>query len=144
MAKFFSIQLFTGINQMIFLIIFTLSAWVLKVPAIQFWHFALWSILGWIGTFSVTAIQLLFSIQFRQFTFPILLSAAGAILGLMTLFIGDFLFQLFPYSQIAVGMRARTLTVFQGQEFLMFCVVTVFYSAIALFLSINVLNNRED
>ena len=144
LSKFFSIQLFTGINQLLFYILFILSGMVLKVPDIQFWNFAQWSILGWIGTFSITAIQLFFSIKFRNFTVSILLSAVGAIFGLMTLFVGEFLFKIFPYSQIAVGMRARTLVNFQTQEFLNFCIMVICYSTVALFLSVKTLNNRED
>ncbi|ATF27024.1 hypothetical protein CNY62_12005 [Brochothrix thermosphacta] len=144
LAKFFSIQIFTGMNQLLFLALFNLSAFVLRVPDIQVWNFTLWCFLGWIGTFSITAIQMFFSIRLRNFSFSILLSAVGAILGLMTLFVGDFLFNIFPYSQIAVGMRARTLTNFSVQEFILFCVMSVLFSVFALSLSVKLLNNRED
>jgi len=45
----------------------------------------------------------------------------------MTLFIGQGLFRIFPYAQIAVGDRARSLVPFTLSEFILFLVVNGAY-----------------
>lgn len=144
LAKFFSIQIYTLINQGIFFLLFCLSCFILSVPEVRYLDFISWSILGWLGTFSITAIQLFLSIKLRSFTFPIILATAGAILGLMTLFVGKTLFTVFPYTQITIAMRARNPVNFSLYEFILFVGILVVWTFVGLFSALIVLKKREE
>jgi F0F1-type ATP synthase assembly protein I len=72
-----------------------------------------------------------------------LISAIGAICGLVTLFISEFVFSLFPYTQITVGVRARALVNFEAQELIQFILMAFFYSVLFLWLTTRQINKRE-
>lgn len=143
-SKFLSIFLLTLINQLIFFVLFCISSLIVNVSLSHIPKFMYWCFMGWIGTTSIIAIQLYFSIFTRNFTFSILMSTVGSILGLLTLFIGNFIFQLFPYSQITIGVRSRSLMNFTFSELLIFFIVNVIYVILFLSLATLKLKNRED
>ena len=118
LSKFLTLFLLTLLNQIIFLVLFCLSALIVNVSLEELLKFIYWDFMGWIGTSSIIAIQLYFSVFTRNFTFSILISTVGGILGLLTLFISNFIFKIFPYSQITVGVRSRSLINFTIQEIL--------------------------
>lgn len=141
-AKFVSVALVSLVSQTMVLILFFISAIVLRVPLVQFPLFLSWSVTGWIGTFSIIAIQFFLSIRLKQFSAPILLAAVGSILGMLTLFISQQFFTLFPYAQIAVGIRARSLTSFSFSELLVFLAVNAIYILAAYQLACRSLKKR--
>lgn len=141
-AKFVSITLVSLVSQVIVLLLFFISALVLRVPLVSFSLFLSWSVTGWIGTFSIIALQLFLSIRLKQFSVPILLAAVGSILGLLSLFISQQLFTLFPYAQLAVGIRARSLVSFELPELLTFLLINTVYTVLALQLAQRCLRKR--
>ena len=87
-------------------------------------------------------IVLLLYIRLKNFAVPILISAILAMAGLMTLFIGQGLFRIFPYAQIAVGDRARSLVPFTLSEFILFLVVNSAYIFVFYTLAVRQLKKR--
>lgn len=144
LSKFLTLFLLTLLNQIIFLVLFCLSALIVNVSLEELLKFIYWDFMGWIGTSSIIAIQLYFSVFTRNFTFSILISTVGGILGLLTLFISNFIFKIFPYSQITVGVRSRYLINFTIQEILFFILINVIYVIIFLTLTTLKLKKRED
>lgn len=144
LSKFLTLFLLTLLNQIIFLVLFCLSALIVNVSLEELLKFIYWDFMGWIGTSSIIAIQLYFSVFTRNFTFSILISTVGGILGLLTLFISNFIFKIFPYSQITVGVRSRSLINFTIQEILFFILINVIYVIIFLTLTTLKLKKRED
>lgn len=142
-SKFISIQLLTAVNQLVFTTLFIITSLLLNISEIKITSLLLWSFTAWLGTFPISAIQLFVSVKFKDFTFPILISAIGSIMGLITLFIGNFIFSLFPYTQITVGMRSRALTNFNQNELLLFMCVILIYSIIFIFFTTQILKHRE-
>ena len=125
------------------LLFYIISALVLKVPFANYLlDFLLWSITGWIATITIVTIQIFLSIRLKNFAVPILISAILAIAGLMTLFIGQGLFSIFPYAQIAVGNRARSLVPFTLSEFILFLVVNGAYIFVFYTLAVRQLKKR--
>ena len=97
LSKITSLSLVMAISQLIVLLFYIISALVLKVPFANYLlDFLLWSITGWIATITIVTIQIFLSIRLKNFAVPILISAILAIAGLMTLFIGQGLFSIFP------------------------------------------------
>nr|CUH82816.1 LmgG-immunity to the lacticin LMG [Lactococcus lactis subsp. lactis] len=143
-SKFITIIIFTLINQLLFYVMFIFSSMILNIPKINFTLFILWSILGWVGSFSIVAVQLFLSIRIRSFASPILISAGGALLGLISLFLGEFISFVFPYSQLQIGMRARALQNFNVTELLIFILISIIYSIIFILLATNSLDRREN
>ena len=90
LSKITSLSLVMAISQLIVLLLYIISALVLKVPFANYLlDFLLWSITGWIATITIVTIQIFLSIRLKNFAVPILISAILAIAGLMTLFIGQ-------------------------------------------------------
>jgi hypothetical protein len=132
-----------AISQLIVLLFYIISALVLKVPFANYLlDFLLWSITGWIATITIVTIQIFLSIRLKNFAVPILISAILAMAGLMTLFIGQGLFRIFPYAQIAVGDRARSLVPFTLSEFILFLVVNSAYIFVFYTLAVRQLKKR--
>lgn len=142
-AKFLTLSLITMLNQIIFFILFYLSSLVVSVPIEKMLNFIYWGFMGWLGTASIIAIQLYFSVVTRNFTFSILISTVGGILGLLTLFIGNLLFRIFPYSQITIGVRSRSLMNFSPSEIVLFLIVNIVYTMVFLTLATSKLKKRE-
>lgn len=142
-SKFLNIQVFNLISSIIYYLLFVISVILLGVPDTPFLLFFIWCIYGWLGTFPITALQLLLAIKFKNFTSPIVCSASLAIIGLATLFFGKIIFTIFPYTQINIGIRARVLDNFKPSEFIIFIIVISFYSFIGLFYSSKILKKRE-
>ncbi|UEX89878.1 ABC transporter permease [Staphylococcus ratti] len=143
-SKFSTLLVLTLLNQIIFLVLFCISASIVDVTLGELFKFIYWDFIGWIGTASIIAIQLYLSVSTRNFTFSILISTVGGILGLLTLFISEFIFTIFPYSQIAVGVRSRSLVSFTFSEMLLFLIINVAYVTTFLTLTILKLKKRED
>lgn len=129
-TKFLTLSLITGLNQIIFFVLFYCSSLIVSVPIEKMSSFIYWSLMGWLGTTSIIAIQLYFSVVTRNFTFSILISTVGGIFGLLTLFIGNLLFKLFPYSQITIGVSSRSLMNFGLSEIILFIIVNTLYTVI--------------
>ena len=143
LSKITSLSLVMAISQLIVLLFYIISALVLKVPFANYLlDFLLWSITGWIATITIVTIQIFLSIRLKNFAVPILISAILAIAGLMTLFIGQGLFSIFPYAQIAVGDRARSLVPFTLSEFILFLVVNGAYIFVFYTLAVRQLKKR--
>ncbi|MCY1608828.1 ABC transporter permease [Staphylococcus pettenkoferi] len=143
LAKFISILSVVGLNQIFFIILFTVTSIILQTPDIKFLNFLLWSFLGWIGSASIISIQLFISIKLKGFTFPILLSAVLSIIGLMTLFVSQFIFDFFPFAQMTVGMRSRIVSNMNSNELFLFIFKNLLYTLIFLFLSNISLKRKE-
>ncbi|MCU5746471.1 ABC transporter permease [Staphylococcus sp. SQ8-PEA] len=143
-SKFSSIFLLTLLNQIIFFLLFCISASIVNVSLEQLHKFIFWDLMGWIGTVSIIALQLYLSVTTRNFTFPILISTVGGVAGLLTLFISNFIFKIFPYSQITVGVRSRSLMNFNFSEMLLFLIINAIYIVTFLTLTILKLKKRED
>ena len=77
LSKFLTLFLLTLLNQIIFLVLFCLSALIVNVSLEELLKFIYWDFMGWIGTSSIIAIQLYFSVFTRNFTFSILISTVG-------------------------------------------------------------------
>lgn len=143
LSKITSLSLVMAISQLIVLLFYIISALVLKVPFANYLlDFLLWSITGWIATITIVTIQIFLSIRLKNFAVPILISAILAMAGLMTLFIGQGLFRIFPYAQIAVGDRARFLVPFTLSEFILFLVVNSAYIFVFYTLAVRQLKKR--
>ena len=143
LSKITSLSLVMAISQLIVLLFYIISALVLKVPFANYLlDFLLWSITGWIATITIVTIQIFLSIRLKNFAVPILISAILAMAGLMTLFIGQGLFRIFPYAQIAVGDRARSLVPFTLYEFILFLVVNSAYIFVFYTLAVRQLKKR--
>ena len=137
LSKITSLSLVMAISQLIVLLFYIISALVLKVPFANYLlDFLLWSITGWIATITIVTIQIFLSIRLKNFAVPILISAILAIAGLMTLF------SIFPYAQIAVGDRARSLVPFTLSEFILFLVVNGAYIFVFYTLAVRQLKKR--
>ena len=143
LSKFLSLFLLTLLNQIIFFVLFCISASIVNVSLEELLKFIYWDFIGWIGTASIVAIQLYLSVATRNFTFSILISTIGGVLGLLTLFISNFIFKIFPYSQITVGVRARSLMNFTFSEMLLFLIINVAYITVFLTLTTLKLKKRE-
>jgi len=143
LSKFSSLFLLTLLNQIIFFVLFCISASIVNVSLEELLKFIYWDFIGWIGTASIVAIQLYLSVATRNFTFSILISTIGGILGLLTLFISNFIFKIFPYSQITVGVRARSLMNFTFSEMLLFLIINAAYITVFLTLTTLKLKKRE-
>ena len=88
LSKITSLSLVMAISQLIVLLLYIISALVLKVPFANYLlDFLLWSITGWLATITIVTIQIFLSIRLKNFAVPILISAILAIAGLMTLFL---------------------------------------------------------
>ena len=131
LSKITSLSLVMAISQLIVLLFYIISALVLKVPFANYLlDFLLWSITGWIATITIVTIQIFLSIRLKNFAVP------------MTLFIGQGLFRIFPYAQIAVGDRARSLVPFTLSEFILFLVVNSAYIFVFYTLAVRQLKKR--
>ena len=102
----------------------------------------LWSITGWLATITIVTIQIFINIRLKNFAVPILISAILAMAGLMTLFIGNSVFTIFPYAQVAVGLRARALVPFTLPELSLFLGLNVIYIILFYGLAVSQLKKR--
>ena len=95
-----------------------------------------WLLCGALGSVAVCAVQLFLSLLIRSFAIPVALGLLGGIAGLMVTAQGWGMY--FPYSLLAVGMRANNpnleidvgqLALSSGLFTLIFAVLTVFLLA---------------
>lgn len=95
-----------------------------------------WLLCGAIGSVAVCAVQLFLSLLIRSFAIPVALGLLGGIAGLMVTAQGWGMY--FPYSLLAVGMRANNpnleldvgqLALSSGLFMLIFAVLTVYLLA---------------
>lgn len=124
------------LSQMLLIILYYLIAIVAHFPLTQGnpSTFILWGLLGWIGSFSIIALQFWFSIRFSRFTSLIV----ALILGLgnfLALLLGQRVFKIFPYSQIAVGMRVRSYENMSISEFIFFLIINLVWLIIGVSFS---------
>lgn len=143
LAKIASLSVVMAISQLLVLCFYLLSAVVLKVSFVSFLpDFLLWSMTGWLATITIISIQIFISIGLKNFSVPILISAALAIAGLMTLFIGNNLYTIFPYAQVVLGLRARALVSFALPDLACFLILNGIYIFLFYCLSIWQLKRR--
>lgn len=120
-----------------------LSAVVLKVPFVTYLtDFLFWSITGWLAIVTIVTIQVFISVRRKNFAVPILISAILAMAGLMTLFVGNSLFTIFPYTQVAVGLRSRDLAPFALSELALFLGLNALYTILFYGLAVRQLRKR--
>lgn len=91
-----------------------------------------WLICGAVGSFAVCAVQLFLSLLIRSFAIPVALGLLGGIAGLLLTAQGWGLY--FPYSLMAVGMRANNpnLLVDMPQLVLFTCVYVLIFAALTV------------
>ncbi|SUN78549.1 transporter trans-membrane domain bacteriocin immunity protein [Streptococcus macacae NCTC 11558] len=143
LSKIVSLSVIMAISQLIVLLFYVLSALVLKVSfANHLLDFFLWSITGWLAAITIVSIQIFISLRLKNFAVPILISAILAMAGLMALFIGRSLFAIFPYAQIAVGLRTRALAPFTLPEFILFLLLNASYIILFYVLAVRQLKKR--
>lgn len=143
LSKIASLSVVTAISQLLLLFFYILSAVVLKVPFISSLpSFFIWSITGWLGSVTIVTSQIFISVRLKNFAVPILISAILAMTGLMTLFIGESLFAVFPYTQIVVGLRTRALAAFTLPEFILFLTCNIGYICLFYGLAVRQLKKR--
>ncbi|EMC59581.1 ABC transporter permease [Streptococcus mutans] len=143
LTKIASLSVVMAISQLLLLFFYVLSAALLKVSFVGFLpDFLLWSITGWLATITIVTIQIFINIRLKNFAVPILISAILAMAGLMTLFIGNSLFTIFPYTQVAVGLRARALVPFTLSELSLFLGLNVIYIILFYGLAVSQLKKR--
>ncbi|MFC3928906.1 ABC transporter permease [Streptococcus caprae] len=140
-AKFLSLAFVSLVCQLIVLVFFLISAVILQVPLENWYLFIFWTVTGWFGTLPIIASQLFLSIRLSNFSVPVLLATILSVVGLGTLFIGQGLFQLFPYNWIVIGERARALSMFSLKEFSLFIGLGLVY--IVLFYNLAKLALRK-
>ncbi|EHI74959.1 transporter trans-membrane domain bacteriocin immunity protein [Streptococcus criceti] len=143
LAKIASLSVVMAISQLLVLCFYMLSAVVLKVPFVTYLtDFLFWSITGWLATVTIVTIQVFISIRRKNFAVPILISAILAMAGLMTLFVGNSLFTIFPYTQVAVGLRSRDLAPFALSELALFLGLNALYIILFYGLAVRQLRKR--
>jgi ABC-2 type transport system permease protein len=136
MDKLLFLMFLTFISELLFLGLFSISGWILNLPMANFTLYSLGVVYGWIGSVAIISIQLFLSIKFESFTTPILIATGGAIAGIVSLFINEHLMNVFPYAQITIGMRARSLTLFSGNQAIAFIIVNLLFGGLGFLLSI--------
>ncbi|MGT2908127.1 ABC transporter permease [Streptococcus dentiloxodontae] len=143
LAKIASLSVIMAISQLLVLCFYILSAVILKVSFASFLpDFLLWSVTGWLGTVAIVTVQIFISVRLKNFAVPILISAILAMAGLMSLFIGQSLFTIFPYTQVAVGLRVRTLVSFTLPELALFLGLNALYISLFYGLAVRQLKKR--
>lgn len=69
----------------------------------------LWAALGGVGAFSIAVLQVAVGVVVRSFAATVAVGLAGAVSGLAVTIVAPVLQTVYPYSQIAAGMRIREL-----------------------------------
>lgn len=135
-AKVITASFYSLLSQIILIILYYLIACLAHFPIshVNPFTFIWWGLLGWGGSLSIIALQFFVSIMFSRFTSLIF----ALILGLgnfVTLLMGPTIFNLYPYSQIAVGMRVRAYENMSFSEFGFFLITNLVWMVIGFFLS---------
>ena len=93
-----------------------------------------WLLCGALGSVAVCAVQLFLSLLIRSFAIPVALGLLGGIAGLMVTAQGWGMY--FPYSLLAVGMRANnpTLEIDVGQLALSSGLFTLIFAVLTVYL----------
>lgn len=143
LGKFSVLAFFTLLAEFLFLIVFLLVGLLLKLPMENLSFYILSAFFGWVGSLSIISIQLFFSIKFSGFTTPIIIATIGAIGGMLTIFLGESIMEVYPYAQVTVGMRARALVAFTNLEIIEFVFANVFFVLLGIWLSIRQLSKMR-
>lgn len=98
-----------------------------------------WLLFGALGSISVCAVQLFFSLVIRAFAPPVAFGLAGGIVGL--LFTAQGLGYAFPYSLLCIGMRANNPKM--ELDILPFLLSALVYIAVFALLSLWYLKRRD-
>ncbi len=136
MAKVIIASFYSLLSQTLLIILYYLIASLAHFPLahVNPATFIFWGLLGWSGSLSIIALQFFVSIRFSQFTSLIF----ALILGLgnfVTLLMGPTIFNLYPYSQIAVGMRVRSYENMSFSELALFLIINIVWMTIGISLS---------
>lgn len=102
-----------------------------------------WGLLGVFGGMGVAAIQLLVGVLVRSFASTVAIGLVGSIGSLMVTLVAPFLEVVYPYAQIGVGMRVRTLQWPSLPEVVGFFGWNVVLICVAVFVGMMVLRRKE-
>ncbi|BDA64359.1 ABC transporter permease [Actinomyces capricornis] len=98
-----------------------------------------WALLGALGAITIVTVQLLIGIYVPSFATAVLIGMGASFLGLATLLAVPPLAPFYPYSQITIGMQARTLSMPTPTQIAWFLIwnttlitATIFFSRRAL------------
>ncbi|SER87691.1 ABC transporter permease [Streptococcus gallolyticus] len=136
-AKVTITSFYSLLSQALLIILYYLIASLAQFPLahVNPFTFIWWAVSGWIGSISIIALQFWISINFSRFTSLVF----ALILGLgnfVALLMGTKIFYLYPYSQIAVGMRVRSYENMSLSEFIFFLIINLVWMIIGVSLSI--------
>ena len=135
-AKFLALALLSAISLGIYVFFFYLVALSTHLPGIQTpLIFLTWTVLGWIGTFHILALQLWFSLQRKSFTTPIIIALIFSLMSFLLLAVSPFLIKFYPFAQIMIGLHARSYTGLSIIEILLFGSVVLVFTVLGLILS---------
>ncbi|WP_448232918.1 ABC transporter permease [Microbacterium lacticum] len=102
-----------------------------------------WGLLGVAGGLSVAAIQLLVGILVRSYATTVAIGLVASIGSLMVALVAPFLETVYPYAQIAVGMRVRALDWPGTAETVGFLIWNLVLIVVAVFVGRLVLRRKE-
>ncbi|MTB58622.1 ABC transporter permease [Streptococcus uberis] len=142
LTKIQSLALVSLFSQLLLFLLFVISSQILKVEMIGLNQIVCWCLTGWLATLTITSLQTYLNLKFQNFSIPILLSVIFSIFGLMILFVNKTLFTIFPYNQIVIGMRGRSLKMFNLTEMFFFLFINILYISIFYLLSCKELKRR--
>ncbi|MCH3952208.1 MULTISPECIES: ABC transporter permease [Leuconostoc] len=126
MSKWLYMIFLELINQIISLIIFLIIGHLLNLPeVVNIGRLFIWSILGWVGSLGIIAIQLWIAMRAKNFTTNLLINFGVIIVGLIISIANSKLGSFYPYNQIMIGLHAKTLTSFDQSQIIIFILVII-------------------
>lgn len=107
-------------------------------PRIFFW----WGLLAWFGTFPIIVLQTLFALHFKSFTSSILLALILSLASFVLMIINTSILNIYPYSQIMIGMHARNYLSFTLGKSAQFIIVIILVSMLGTYLNSHILKRN--
>ncbi|MBZ6003779.1 ABC transporter permease [Leuconostoc gelidum subsp. aenigmaticum] len=133
MSKWLYIVLLNLMNQIISFLFFIIMGYLLHLPgSVNISKFLVWSIMGWLGSLGIIAIQIWIALQVENFTSNLLVNFGAIIFGLMMSIINDTLGSFYPYNQMMIGLHAKTLSNFSVNQMMTFPIIIILSTVIGL------------
>ncbi|MBZ5962670.1 ABC transporter permease [Leuconostoc gasicomitatum] len=133
MSKWLYIVLLNLMNQVISFLFFIIMGHLLHLPgSVNIGRFLVWSIMGWLGSLGIIAIQIWIALQVEHFTLNLLVNFGAIIFGLMISIINDTLGSFYPYNQMMIGLHAKTLSNFSVNQMMTFPIIIILSTVIGL------------
>ncbi|MBZ6009384.1 ABC transporter permease [Leuconostoc gelidum subsp. aenigmaticum] len=133
MSKWLYIVLLNLMNQIISFLFFIIMGYLLHLPgSVNISRFLVWSIMGWLGSLGIIAIQIWIALQVENFTSNLLVNFGAIIFGLMISIINDTLGSFYPYNQMMIGLHAKTLSNFSVNQMMTFAIIIILSTVIGL------------